>query len=554
MANVVVSALATWNGKALKKAKQDVSVFDKQIKQLGRTFGITFSAAALVSFSKKAIKAFTDDEAAAKRLQLQLENTGNAFRVSEVEAYIKSLEKTLGILDDLRAPFQTFLNATGSVELAQRSLEAALNISAGTGQSLSTVVSAISAGIRGQTKAIKGLNTGIDENIIATGDMNKIMAALEKRFSGQSAARLDTYSGKMDLLKKGVDEATKSIGTGLVDALVILSKDQSISSLANDFENLGDNIAYAIVEMAKLIKKFNDLVDNPQFQAGLLALAILSKKPQAVVGAMGIIGLNVAGNALTQPRTTAQPNMGGYSGIPDIKVAKELLKARKKEFDIINKKNAIENKNVEELKKKFDLERIGITQALNVATDDETKVRLKAQLAILDNNDAMAKKLLAELEAYEALKKLADAANKAADALDKNMNKYDAMIASLITQFSKLGLSLQESMALANMSARYQAQADAIAAGKGPVAAAPLSTDPYDILIRQLAPELNASYGLSPQEAISLANMSARYQAQADVITLRIDASGDKMSQAIAESVQLAGRSGYSTTPNGGLR
>ncbi len=63
---------------------------------------------------------------------------------------------------------------------------------------------------------------------------------------------------------------------------------------------------------------------------------------------------------------------------------------------------------------------IGITQALNVATDDETKVRLKAQLAILDNNEAMAKKLLAELEAYEALKKLAESANKLDEAF-RNM-------------------------------------------------------------------------------------------------------------------------------------
>jgi hypothetical protein len=560
MANVVVSALATWNGKALKKAKQDVSVFDKQIKQLGRTFGITFSAAALVAFSKKAIRAFTEDEAAAKRLQLQLENTGNAFRVAEVEAYIKSLEKTLGILQDLRGPFQTFLNLTGSVELAQRSLEAALNISAGTGESLGTVVNAISAGIRGQTKAIKGLNTGIDESIIATGDMNKIMAALEKRFAGQSLARLDTYSGKMDLLKKGVDEATKSIGTGLVDALVILSKDESISSLADDFENLGDNIAYAIVEMAKLIKKFDDLVDNPQFQAGLLALAILSKKPQAVVGAMGIIGLNVAGNALTRPRTETQPNVGGYSGIPDVKVAKELLKARKKEFDIINKKNAIENKNVEELKKKFDLERIGITQALNVATDDETKLRLRAQLAILDNNDAMAKKLLAELEAYEALKKLADAANKAADALDRNMNKYDAMIANLITQFTALGLTLQESMALAGMSARYQAQADAIAAGKGPTTRGTTLTPRLPALpasyFQDLATQLVGTSSYAGMNVAQIAEERARESGNRYVdVNLKIDTpSGDRFAQLMAESIQIAGRSGYSTTPNGGLQ
>jgi hypothetical protein len=109
----------------------------------------------LISFSKKAVKAFAEDEAAAKSLQLQLENTGNAFRVTEVEAYIKGLEKTYAILTDLRGPFQTLLNVTGSVDLAQRSLEAALDISAGTGQSLTTVVGAISAGVRGQTKAIK---------------------------------------------------------------------------------------------------------------------------------------------------------------------------------------------------------------------------------------------------------------------------------------------------------------------------------------------------------------------------------------------------------------
>ena len=553
MANVVVSALATWNGKALKKAKQDVSVFDKQIKQLGRTFGITFSAAALVAFSKKAIRAFTEDEAAAKRLQLQLENTGNAFRVAEVEAYIKSLEKTLGILQDLRGPFQTFLNLTGSVELAQRSLEAALNISAGTGESLGTVVNAISAGIRGQTKAIKGLNTGIDESIIATGDMNKIMAALEKRFAGQSLARLDTYSGKMDLLKKGVDEATKSIGTGLVDALVILSKDESISSLADDFENLGDNIAYAIVEMAKLIKKFDDLVDNPQFQAGLLALAILSKKPQAVVGAMGIIGLNVAGNALTRPRTETQPNVGGYSGIPDVKVAKELLKARKKEYDIINKKNAIENKNVEELKKKFDLERIGITQALNVATDDETKTRLRAQLAILDNNDAMAKKLLAELEAYEALKKLADAAKTLTTTFEQMIETLRASIRSILDSIKPQLSTLKTLTDPTEQNLRSSVSAILESTKPAQNALQNLINPSEEGLRRTIADSLAA---VKPSmDLLNLITSGASIQrtsANSPMdIRLTIDGSSDRLSQAIAESIQVANRSGYSTVPNG---
>jgi hypothetical protein len=267
-----------------------------------------------------------------------------------------------------------------------------------------------------------------------------------------------------------------------------------------------------------------------------------------VIGAY-IGGLRQIGRgAIPQQDRGGQERTAGRINAQERKKEAELLKrantARKSELDALKKKSALD-----QLQDKFDIERIGYSKALNEATDAETKLRLQAKIAILDNNEAMAKKLLAEMEATDQLKKFTDA-------LEASTNKYDAMISSLIGQFRALGLSLQESLALAGMSARYQAQADAFAAGRGGGSgggAAPLSTDPYDILIRQLAPELNTSYGLSPQEAISLATMSARYQAQADAITLRIDASGDKMSQAIAESIQLATRNGYNTSGAGQL-
>ena len=559
MANVVVSALATWNGKALKKAKQDVDVFSKQVKQFGRVFGVAFSATALVAFSKKAVKAFAEDEAAAKSLALQLENTGNAFRVTEVEAYIKGLEKTYAILTDLRGPFKTLLNVTGSVDLAQRSLEAALNISAGTGENLETVVGAIAAGVRGQTKAIKGLNTGIDDNILASGDMNKIMIELEKKFSGQAAARLDTYAGKMNVLKKGADEATKSIGTGLVEALVILSKDQSIEGLATDFENLGDNIAFAIVEMAKLIKKFNDLVDNPSFKAGLLALAILSKKPSAVLGAFGIIGLDAAGSALTSSRSTTQPNMGGYSGIPDLRTSKALLKARKEEFGIITKKNALENKNVEELKKKFDLERIGINAALNNATDEETKLRLKSQLAILDNNEALAKKYLAELEATEALRKLAEQAKLAGMSLEdfalfkvKSLNtKIDDYLQNTALEMVR-ALNAQIAAFIASLGGVGKLTGGGSGDGGGGGGTTAFTGAEY---FQDLATKLVGTSAYAGMNVSQIATERARESGNRSVdVNVRIDSpSGDKFAQLVAESIQIAGRDGYSTAPNGGL-
>ncbi len=380
--------------------------------------------------------------------------------------------------------------------------------------------------------------------------MNKIMAALEKRFSGQSAARLDTYAGKMDVLKKGVDEATKAIGTGLVDALVILSKDESVASLADDFENLGDNIAYAIVEMAKLIKKFDDLVDNPQFQAGLLALAILSRKPKAVVGAMGLIGLNAAGNALTQPRTTAQPNVGGYSGIPDIKVAKQLLKARKKEYDLINQKNNLEAKNVEELKKKFDLERIGLTQALNVATDEETKLRLRAQLAILDNNDALARKILAEMDAAKAAENLKSVFDSTSAGFISAMARYneatDRLLNNILERIRQGGYTPPSTVSMP--------------ASIG----LPIKLAQIEEFTARVTPRLQES-GLLPSSSQPLAPLLSKLDeftarvapriAESNNITLTIDTANtsDRFTQLIAESIQSATKTGLSTSPVGSL-
>jgi hypothetical protein len=562
MANLIVSALATWNGKALNKGKQDISAFDKTVTKLGRSMAATFSAYQILAFSKKAIKAFAADEKAAKSLALQLENTGNAFAITEVERYIKGLEKTYAILTDLRAPFQTLLNVTGSVTLAQRTLEAALNISAGTGASLNTVIDALSAGIRGQTKGIKSLNTGIDANIIASGDMNKIMAALEKRFAGQAAARLDTYAGKMDVLSKGVDLATKAVGEGLIDALTILGKDNSVAALAQDFQNVGDNIAYAVVQMAKLLDKFSAITGSASFKPALLLLGAAASaatgNPLPFVAAFGAVGAMGIGGALSTPRKISSEENSALARIRllNARIDAKLAGAKKKEYDLLTAKNAIENKNVEELKKKFDLERIGLTAALNNATDEETKLRLRAQLAILDNNEALAKKLIAELEAAEALKKLAEQARLAGMSLEdfalfkvKTLNtKIDDYLQRTALEMVR-ALNAQIAALIASLGGIKLTKGGGGDDGGGTIA---LTGAEY---FQDLATKLVGTTGYSGMNVSEIATERARESGNRSVdVNVRIDSpSGDKFAQLVAESIQVAGRSGFNTAPAGSL-
>jgi hypothetical protein len=513
MANVVVSAIATFNGKALKKGQKDISAFDKQAQKLGRTFNRVFATTALVAFSKKAINAFAADEKAAKSLAVQLENTGNAFRVNEVESYIAGLQSLYGVLDDqLRPAFQTLLNATGSVTLSQQALETALNVSAGTGKDLATVVAAIAKGASGTTTSIARLGTGLDKATIATGDMNKIMAALDAKFKGQALARLQTYAGKMDLLKVAAAGATEIIGKGLIDALSALAKDNSIDEATKSMNSFALAIADTVKGLGLLVgevKKFADS-DIGKLLAALAFLAFGSKK-LIIGGALALIGYDI-GKSNPTPKT----NVGGFSGIPlqraETKAIKDSVFYRKQENAALKAKTE-----VDKLKDKFDLERIGLTAALNAATDEETKLRLKSQLAILDNNEALAKKLLAEMNGVKAADELAKALVSVAGAAMDSALKFRQINPFAGSYYGETGRDMPSTPSIPSLSS--------LPSGLPSGLTNPLAGTYYGETGRDLPSNLR--------------------------ITVDTASTGDKFAQLIAESLQVATRSGYSSVPNG---
>ena len=413
MPTLVVSALSTFDNKGLKKAKKEVSAFEKQVKNFSKVFAGVFGAQQLLSFSKKAVSAFMADEKAAKSLELQLKNTGFAFSAPGVENYISSLQSLYGVLDDqLRPAFQQLLTVTGSITKSQDALQTALNVSAATGKSLTEVSAALTRGFSGNTAGLSRLGAGISKATLKTGDMDKIMGELNKKFAGQAAARLDTYAGKMSLLTVAAADAQETIGKGLLDALALLGKDTSISTATDLMDNFAQSTADAILGVGVLISKLKEIGNTK------VGGALFDVKNIPVLGAY-LAGFSEIGAA--QRAQTAPSNAQGRSSSRiylqqlrlETKTSKDLANAKKTELSTLKAKTE-----VDKLKDKFDVERIGLTLALNQATDAETKLRLQAQLAILDNNEALAKKYNAELDATAKTKLLADALAKAGLAVD----------------------------------------------------------------------------------------------------------------------------------------
>jgi len=533
VANLIVSAVSTFDNKGLRKGKKEVSTFEKQIKSFGKVFAAAFSTAAVLRFSKTAINAFIKDEAAAKSLSVQLQNMGFGFATTEVERYIASLEKSTGVLDDfLRPALQTLITATGSLTQSQRGLALALDISAATGKSVQEVSAALAKGFTGQTTALSRLGAGIDKATLKTGDMNKIMILLENKFKGQALARLDTYAGKIDLLQGAAARAAETIGEDLLNSISVLSGPKGVQGAADSMENFSTNIGNAIYGFSILIAQAKEFVGLNKNQDSFANKFLQFQLTGGVIG-LGFQAL--ANKGATAKAGQTQTNVGGYGGIPTAMEAVRLkeyyairnaIALRKQENAALKAKTA-----VDALKDKFDLERIGLMAALNAATDEETKLRLKAQLAILDNNEALSKKILAELAAAEAAKKFADNFDFALDAVKSMTAKINAFILSM---GGKLPTLTEDA---------------------GPSTSTPTFTPLTAGYFQDLATQLVGTTGYAGMNVAQIATERARESGNRSLdVNVRIDSpSGDKFAQLVAESIQVAGRTGFSTTGAGQL-
>ena len=389
MANLVVSALAEWNGKALKKGTKDISAFDKSAKKLGKTLAKTFAGYKLLQFGKASVNAFVQSEKAAGQLKTTVDNLGLSFQQPAISQYIKNLELQYGIVDENLIPgFQRLLIATKDVSQAQSVFDTALNVSAATGKDLTTVSTVLAKAYMGDTTALAKLGVGLSKAQLKAGKFVDIQSELNTVFAGQARKAASGYVGDMAKVTIAVDNAKEAIGKGLLDALSALSG-------SNDINVFTSKMVAAAEKIGSAFRGIAGFIDT-------LIPGRVIKVDGKFVRKSGIM----------------KQNVGGYSGIPSAtrnaenKAIKDIIALRKQEVTALKAKTA-----VDQLKDKFDLERIGLMAALNAATDDETKLRLKAQLAILDNNEALARKYLAEMNGKKAIDELATAANNAANAL-----------------------------------------------------------------------------------------------------------------------------------------
>lgn len=393
MSNIRIDIASEFKDKGFKQAEKATSGLQGNLKALGKTLVGVLSVREVYQFGKAAVKAFGEDELAAKRLSQSLGNLGLAFEDSRVTKFISDLEATSGVLDDqLRPAFQSLLTTTGSVTKSQELLSLALDVAAGSGQDVQTVASDLSKAYVGNTKSLAKYNTGLSRAELQTASFADVQALLAQQFAGQNAAYLDTYAGKVAILNVAYANMQETVGKGLVDAFQILSGDQGIAGGTSAMQEFGDKVADTTRGIATLIAGFKDLQSYVglvrEFGGTLIgkgnlfqAIQEIGKvKPQPFKTPMTVSGSTDAQTKIDRARNKAEADAA--------KRAKELLALTKKSVkaqEALNKKKKEEGI-LGQIAQRFDLERIQIAAALGGQINEVERLRLELMQAILDED------------------------------------------------------------------------------------------------------------------------------------------------------------------------
>ena len=237
MSNVLINVVSEFDQKGFKQADSSLNLLTKRVVKFTATLGLAHKA-------QQAVLDAMADEKATKILAQNLRNLGMAYAQVPAEQFIQQMQRQTGILDDeLRPAYATLARVTGDMAKTQEILALAFDVSSGTGQDFQSVVNALSKAYVGNTKSLRSLNIGLTTAELQTKSFADITEILNTQFGGAGAASLETYAGKLAVLKAAAADASETIGVGFLSALQTTSGSTSIVELADKINNLAERTA-----------------------------------------------------------------------------------------------------------------------------------------------------------------------------------------------------------------------------------------------------------------------------------------------------------------------
>ena len=397
MSNVLISIASQLDNKGFKQA-------DFSIKSLTKSVAKLSGGILTVQKAQQAMFSYMADEKATNVLAQNLKNLGLGFATQSAEEFISVLQKQTGVLDDqLRPAYAQLARVTGSTIETQKLMALAFDVSAGTGTDYTQVIDALSQAYVGNNKGLKSLNIGLSQADLKTKSFADITAILNKQFKGSGDASLESYTGKMALLRVAASDASETIGKGLLDAISTASGPNGFPAFIKGIETAAQVITDLVTGTGRLIALI-DIAASPSKGIGDILKKYRALRQQwdredlAVQKQRSGIANNTSSYMEKQAKdalTTSKISAIQKKLDADRLAAAKKLTTEKQKQALMDKANALTAK----AKAQFDLEGIQLAAALmNKSLTSEEVNRLQIKQKIWEIEQAQAAGDLALLE------------------------------------------------------------------------------------------------------------------------------------------------------------
>jgi hypothetical protein len=431
MANIVVAAIAKWNGSALLKGQKQLTQFQKTTNLLAKTFVTTFAVKKIFAFGKASVLAFADAEAQQQRLAKLLETTVGATygQVAALTAEAKALEKlgvvTAGSITQVQSQLATFnlqLSTIRALTPAILDYVTAEKGAAASASDFKSMTNGLAQALNGNFASLTKTGFVLDEvtkDLIKNGTEAERAAALvevlDSTYKGFNASLRKTTSGQLIALTNAAQDAQEIIGGSLLKSINAIGGGETQDGIEKTVTLMG--------LLANAAAKF-----NVSFGTGIGQAIALFRFDLATFKALG-----EEAQKIPAQRASFSPTSMYFTSetaeralmVATLKKQNRVEKEKQKlaAIELASKKKEAE---LDQLKKRFDVDRINLQTALANATDEAEKARIRSLLTIMDEDaNAAAKrmaqldaanlvKMKAELDATASINKLAEAAKSAA--------------------------------------------------------------------------------------------------------------------------------------------
>jgi hypothetical protein len=260
--DLVVGIGAEYKGKpAFKKALTDTQKLTNSVKSLAKGYVGLLGAQKAFAYGQQSLKAFIEDDKAARQLAQTVSNLGLAYEATNVENFIQGLERTYAVADDLLRPAMAkLIQVTQSYTKSKEIMTTALNAAAGAGVDLGTAVQDLSQAYVGNLRGLRKYNLGLTQAELATKSFQEIQDLLNKTFTGQASLAAETYAGKMAALTIASNNAKEIIGEGLVNAISSAFGGGQIDKATSNIEKMAKVVADIVAGLGTMTGWFTKLV------------------------------------------------------------------------------------------------------------------------------------------------------------------------------------------------------------------------------------------------------------------------------------------------------